>query len=97
VVWFGEGISEQALRVATDATAACDVFLCIGTSAVVQPASRLPLIAKRMGAKVIEINTEQTAISVMAHWSLLGKAGDLLPTLVRDAGFPTTAIDGAKQ
>lgn len=97
VVWFGEGISEQALRAATDAAAGCDVFLCIGTSAVVQPASRLPLIAKRMGASVVEINTEQTAISVMADWSLIGKAGELLPALVRETGFPTTAIDGAKQ
>ena len=97
VVWFGEGILEQSLRTATDAAAACDLFVCIGTSAVVHPASQLPLIAKRMGARVIEINTEQTAISVMADWSILGKSGEILPHLVREVGFPTTAIDGAAQ
>lgn len=95
VVWFGEGIPENLLRTAVDATASCDVFLCVGTSAAVQPAARLPLIAKRMGAKVIEINPEQTALSVMADWSLHGKAGEILPELVRKLGIPANAIDGA--
>lgn len=97
VVWFGEGIPDQALRAAVDATSACDLFICIGTSAEVQPAARLPLIAKRMGARVLEINPQQTAISVLADWSLHGKAGDLLPELVRQIGFPTNAIDGAQR
>lgn len=97
VVWFGEGISEQLLRVAFDASAACDIFLCIGTSAEVQPAARLPMIAKRMGAKVVEINPQPTALSVIADWSLPGKAGEILPELVRTLNFPTTAIDGAQQ
>lgn len=95
VVWFGEGIPDQALRAAFDAATGCDVFLCIGTSAVVQPAAQLPLLAKRMGAPIIEVNPDQTSISVVADWSLRGKAGDVLPMLVRELGFPTNAIDGA--
>jgi len=95
VVWFGEGIPEHALRAAFDAAAGCDVFLCIGTSAVVQPAARLPLIAKRMGARIVEINPVQTALSVVADWSLNDKASAVLPELVRQAGLPTNAIDGA--
>lgn len=97
VVWFGEGIPDHILRAAFDAASACDVLLCIGTSAEVQPAGRLPLIAKRMGAKIIEINAEQTAISLIADWSIQGKASHILPDLVRRLDFPTTAIDGAQR
>jgi NAD-dependent deacetylase len=95
VVWFGEGLPEHALRSATQAAVMSDIFLCIGTSAVVYPAAELPLIAKRNGARVAEINPHQTAISLMADWSLRGKAGEILPALVRQLGIPTTAIDGA--
>ncbi|PLS78049.1 MAG: NAD-dependent protein deacylase [Chloroflexi bacterium] len=97
VVWFGEGISEQALRSAFDAAAACDLFISVGTSAMVQPAAGLPLLAKRMGARVLEINPAQTALSVIADWSLQDKASNLLPQLVRRLDFPTNAIDGAEQ
>lgn len=97
VVWFGEGIPEAALRVAFDAAAGCDLFVSVGTSAVVQPAASLPLLAKRMGARVLEINPEQTALSVIADWSLRDKAGELLPEMIRRLGFPTNAIDGADQ
>jgi NAD-dependent deacetylase len=96
VVWFGEGLPEYALRTALEATAACDILLCIGTSAVVYPAAQLPLIAKRHGARVAEFNREQTAISFMADWSLHGKVGEVLPALVRQLDIPTNAIDGAQ-
>lgn len=95
VVWFGEGIPEHALRSAFEAAASCDVLLTVGTSAAVQPAARLPLAAKRMGARVIEINPEPTALSVLADWSIRGQAGAVLPELVRALGYPPNAIEGA--
>lgn len=97
VVWFGEGIPDHALRTAMHGAANCDVFVCIGTSAVVQPAAQLPLVAKRNGARIVEINPNQTALSVVADWSLQGPAGELLPALVRGMGLPTNAIDGAQR
>src|SRR3712207_5027999 len=62
VVWFGEGIPAHALHKALEATQECDVFLCVGTSAMVEPAASLPLIAKRHQARVAEINPQQTAL-----------------------------------
>lgn len=97
VVWFGEGIPAHILRAAFEATRQSHVFMAIGTSAVVQPAAQLPLLAKRAGARIIEINPDQTAISLLADWSLRGSAAQVLPALVRALGFPTTAIDGAQQ
>jgi len=95
VVWFGEGLPGPALRRAVEASGQADLFLCVGTSAVVAPAASLPLIAKRNGAYVAEINLNQTAVSVMADWSIRGKAGEVLPALVRRLGFPGIALEGA--
>jgi NAD-dependent deacetylase len=95
VVWFGEGIPEHALHPALAACATAELFLSIGTSAVVAPAASFPLIAKRNGAKVVEINPDQTSVSMMADWSLRGKAGEFLPMLVRRLGIPGIALEGA--
>ena len=95
VVWFGEGIPAHALNAAIEASAECDLFLCIGTSAVVAPAASLPLIAKRHGARVVEVNPEQTAVSVLADWSIRGKAAQVLPEVLRRLGYPGIALEGA--
>jgi len=54
-------------------------MLVVGTSAVVQPAASLPIIAKEHGASVIEVNVEPTPITPLADQSLLGPAGEILP------------------
>ncbi len=82
VVWFGEFLPEEAL---TEAYAACEraeVFLSIGTSALVYPAAGLPLEAKRHGAYVAEINLHPSAIAREVDALILGKAGEILPVLV---------------
>ena len=88
VVWFGEmlpvGVFEQAAR----ATECCDLFLAVGTSAEVFPASQLPGIARQHGAYVVEVNIERSAAADVAHEVLLGKAGEILPTLA-------TSLQGA--
>lgn len=57
VVWFGESLDEVTLARARTATFACDVFLSIGTSNVVEPAASLPWLAAAHGATVIVVNT----------------------------------------
>lgn len=66
VVWFGESLPEDALMTAYEWAESCDIFVSIGTSAVVYPAAELPFVAKRHGAKVIEINPENTPVSSIA-------------------------------
>lgn len=82
VVWFGEGLPPGVLQEAIWAAERAQVFLVVGTSAVVQPAASLPLLARRAGARVIEINAESTPLSPLVDASLLGAAGALLPQLV---------------
>ena len=82
VVWFGEGLPPGVLQEAIRAAERAQVFLVVGTSAVVQPAASLPLLARRAGARVIEVNAESTPLSPLVDASILGPAGALLPQLV---------------
>jgi NAD-dependent protein deacetylase/lipoamidase len=82
VVWFGETIPMHALMQADVAAAECDVFLSIGTSAVVYPAAGLAERALRSGAKIVEVNTEATELTPLADAVLRGPSGVLLPQLL---------------
>jgi NAD-dependent protein deacetylase/lipoamidase len=82
VVWFGEALPEEALEQAFRAARAAEVFLVVGTSAVVYPAAALPKVAWERGARVIEVNPEATPLSDLAQISLRGKAAELLPELI---------------
>jgi NAD-dependent deacetylase len=85
VVWFGEMLPEKALEKAHDALEACDFFFSVGTSAVVEPAASFIHIARHRGAKTVEINRDATPVSRVVDWSLRGKAGEVLPELVKRA------------
>ena len=82
VVWFGEPLPDGIMKEAEHAVANADVFLVIGTSAVVYPAAGLVPFAKQSGAAVIEINPETTAFSEMVDYSFQSPAGEILPRLV---------------
>lgn len=84
VVLFGEQLPQTALKRAFHLADSCDLMMVIGTSMVVYPASSLPLIALRRGAKIIEINTEETPLSSLdGTLSLRGTAGRILPEIVK--------------
>ena len=83
VVWFGESLSQESLVVAFMAAEQCDLFLSIGTSALVQPAASLPLAALEQGVVVVEINPDTTPLSPRATHVLRGPAGQVLPALVK--------------
>ena len=83
VVWFGEQLPAGAMKKADTATRSADVFLSIGTSAVVFPAAGLPLTAREHGAYVAEVNVEPSAIADSVDEVVLGQAGAVLPALAR--------------
>ncbi len=87
VVWFGEPLPEKEINLAFNAAINCDLFLAIGTSAVVQPAASLPLEAKQANAYVIEINCTSTIISQFIDECILGKSGEVLPKLIKSLGI----------
>lgn len=81
-VMFGEPIPEDALRECYRQTALCDLFLVVGTSAVVYPAAEFPVIACRRGVPLIEINPEETPLSGLASVVIRATAGQSLPAIV---------------
>ena len=82
VVWFGEMLPPDAMDRASEATTTCDVFLSVGTSTVVYPAARLPMLAKEAGAYVVEVNPDRTPISGNVDEYLAGPAGEVLPAIL---------------
>lgn len=85
VVWFGENLPQAELEAAFEAARNCELFFSIGTSGVVQPAASLAYLAQQKGAKIVEINADPTPLTPFADFALQGKAGEILPALVKAA------------
>jgi len=66
VVWFGEALNPDKLNEAIRLASQAELMLVIGTSALVQPAASLPVIANAEGAYIVEINPQRTSISDFA-------------------------------
>ena len=82
VVWFGEPLPPGVWREAEAAARSAELFLVIGTSAVVYPAAGLAQIAKSSGARIVEINVAETVLSKEIDEFLQGPSGELLPRLI---------------
>jgi NAD-dependent deacetylase len=80
VVWFGEPLEADDVQGARRATA-CDVFLAIGTSAVVYPAAGFVLEARQQGAFTAEINLEHTPASAALALAVRGTAETVLSSI----------------
>lgn len=96
VVWFGEPLPWTVWEEAKRAAAQCEVFLSIGTSTVVAPASQLPFLALESGATVVEINPHPTPLTSSATFVLPGPSGRVLPQLLK-AVWGEEAMDGHQQ
>ena len=82
VVWFGESLPPAELNKAFSEAEKSDLILVIGTSAVVQPAASIPLLTKRRGGKIVEINPDPTPLTSIADISVRGKAGEVLSSVL---------------
>jgi NAD-dependent deacetylase len=81
IVWFGEPLDPAAIDRAVAAVSACEVLSSVGTSAVVYPVAALPSLARRAGAKVVEVNVQETPLTSVADVVLTGKSAEILPHL----------------
>jgi NAD-dependent deacetylase len=74
VVWFGESLDSTVLETAFQAATRSKLVLIIGSSAIVQPAASIPLIARSSGARLVEINLESTPLTPHVDQFLQGPA-----------------------
>jgi NAD-dependent deacetylase len=83
VVWFEEALPPGVWARSELAVKRCQVFLVVGTSAVVYPAAGLIGTARSWDARIIEVNLAATDASSLADVVLQGPSGTILPKLVR--------------
>ena len=78
-IFFGEQIPGDVLDASMKEIERADLVICIGTTGLVQPAASLPVLARRNGAKIIEVNIEETELTdSVTHLFIQGKAGVVL-------------------
>jgi NAD-dependent deacetylase len=82
VVWFGESLPRRELDAAA-AACDCDVFLTVGTSAVVYPAAGLVHEARHRRAFTAELNLETTPASAAVDVAIQGPADELLANIAQ--------------
>jgi NAD-dependent deacetylase len=82
VIWFGEMLDTLNWNQALDWTLQSNVVFVIGTSGVVHPVASLPYLAKQNRSIIIEFNIEETPISAISDYSILGPCEDTLPEFV---------------
>ncbi len=77
IVWFGETplLMDRIER----ALSACDLFVAIGTSGAVYPAAGFVDLARRAGARTVEINLEPSLGAGLFDEGLYGPATEVVP------------------
>jgi NAD-dependent deacetylase len=81
-VMFGEPIPPDVLEQCLGESGRSDCMLLIGTSAIVYPAAGLPLMVKRNGGSLIEVNPLPTELSNICDVCVQAPSGEALPMLV---------------
>lgn len=96
-ILFGEPLPAEALQLAHRVSLAADLMLVVGSSLVVNPAARLPQIAKQQGAGLIIINRTPTPLDELADIRVAAEAGPTLNELARRVLGPSRAVESEKR
>ena len=86
-VSFGQAMPQEAMRQAQEWTETAEIFIIMGSSLQVQPASSFPVLAKRNGALLAIINREATPLDDYAdfvHQGVIGEFCRNFNTLITD-------------
>lgn len=87
LILFGEQLPARELMAAKEEARNADVFMVIGSSLAVAPASDIPMLALRNGAKIVIINFEPTHLDSLAHLVIQADAAVALPQIVQRMEF----------
>ena len=82
VVWFGEGLPQDVWQEAIAHANSCDFMFIAGTSLVVSPANTLPIYAQQNNATLVEINPDETNMTLDMDLSIRSTSAKTLPELV---------------
>lgn len=79
ITWFEDAVDETVFAHAGALIGACELFVAVGTSAVVYPAAGFIPLAGRAGALMVEVNPETTEASALFDRRCAEPAGIALP------------------
>lgn len=84
-VFFGEGINQETYQNSFFEAQLSDVFIVVGTTGEVMPASMVVHLARAQGASVIEVNLTSSSFTsnVTTHF-LPGKATEIMNQLISE-------------
>jgi NAD-dependent protein deacetylase/lipoamidase len=81
-ILFGQRVPEAELTRARELSTTCDLFLVVGSSLKVIPASTLPRLALNRNIPLVIVNLQPTPYDNYADVVIHEKAGEVLPSLV---------------
>jgi len=88
-IFFSEGIPPLAYQRSLTETQLADIWLVIGTTGEIMPASMLPIEAQRNGALIIEVNLRPSNYTnTITDIFLQGKASEVLSALAEAVLHP---------
>jgi NAD-dependent deacetylase len=79
---FGQGMPENEMRLAMEATLQADVFVSIGSSLVVEPAASFPRLAREAGARLVILNNQETSLDELADLVIRTPIGETMRKLL---------------
>ena len=83
VVDFGQSLPEKDLMLSFEHSSKCDLFIVLGSSLVVSPASDMPKEALRAGAKLVIVNKGETPYDSYANLRFSENIGDVMPRAIK--------------
>jgi NAD-dependent deacetylase len=87
-ILFGESLPPDALNRGLELARDCDLMLVVGSSLVVNPAAKLPLVARQAGAKIAIVNRTPTPLDGAADLIVNAEAGPTLAAVANALPVP---------
>ncbi|MEN6356719.1 MAG: NAD-dependent deacylase [Armatimonadota bacterium] len=81
IVWFGEYVPQEPMAASIMASSTCDLMMIVGTSGEVSGGYGFAERALSHGAKIVEVNPTQGALTHYAHFWIPEPAGVALPRI----------------
>jgi NAD-dependent deacetylase len=81
---FGQAMPVAEVEKAAALSQACDFFLVVGSTLLVQPAAHMPVYAKNGGAFLAIINLSDTPCDAMSNVLIRGNAGEVMQQIINE-------------
>jgi NAD-dependent deacetylase len=84
-IFFGEKITPQIYQDSFNAAENADVCIIVGSTGAVFPAAYVPIVSRKYGATIIEINPEKSEFTrTITNIWLKGKAGEVFEKIEKE-------------